>query len=330
MPRTFAKLSGVLGGDTVIGPFDGDRSRTLKAKLAAPGAVGYWCTGGRSDTYTCGVSQEETRAYIDRALIPAQEVLSRVLEETIERPLSRALERLTVRRLLELGEQHMGPQIRAALRPYLGPFADQVLNQVNAQQLGDFIDQHLGPAAAAIATTLARRFASRVVNELRTRLRDTLADLIRDTLVRLCIGAPVVTLVQLLDALEEQIRRQARQLVPVVATAVALAMVSEVVAMIRQAVADVTNVILRVLAVIALVVLAVAIVVAGIILLLSIIDPVPGDEVAVGAAEAFLIQLLRSLASFAFAAAETGTPSTMLAESEPQGAAEATTAEAVA
>lgn len=317
VPRAFDKLTGVLTGDTVIGPFDGDRTRTLKARMAAPGAVGYWCTGGSSDTYTCGVSQEETRAYIDRVLSPAQEVLSRVLETQIERPLARYLEGFTVRQLLELGERHMGPQIREALRPYLGPIADQVLNQVSARQLGDFIDQNLGPAAAAIATTLARRFASRMINELRTRLRNALADIIRDTLVRLCIGVPVVTLVQLLNALEEELRRQARQLIPVVATAVAIAMVAEVAQMIREAVEEIANVVLRVLAVIALVVLAVAIIVVGVIFIISLIDPVPGDEVAVGAAEAFLIGLLRSLSGFIFASAVSGAPAAVLAEEAP-------------
>jgi len=317
VPRSLGKLTGILTGDTVIGPFDGDTTRTLKAKLAAPGAVGYWCTGGASDTYTCGVSQEETRAYIDRVLTPAQEVLSRVMEETIERPLARALEGLTVRQLLELGERHMGPLFREALRPLLGPLADQIINHISARELGDFIDQNLGPVARSIATTLARRFASRVVNELRVRLRNVLADMVRDTLVRLCVGVPVVTLVQLLSELEEQIRLRARQLMPAVATAVALAMVAEVAELIRKAIADVANAVLRVLALIALVLLAVAIIVVGIILLIALVDPIPGDEVAIGAAEAFLIQLLRSLAGFVFAAAESSVPpAAALAESD--------------
>jgi hypothetical protein len=312
VPRAFAKMTGVLSNDTVIGEFDGDRSRTLKAKMVQPGAVGYWCTGGTSDTYTCGASQEETRAYIDRVLVPAQDVLARLLEEQVERPLARRLQEMSVRELLELVERHMGPQIREQLRAQLGPLADTIINRANAQQLGEMLDQSLGATAKAIAVTIARRFASQLMNELRVRLRNVLADMIRDTLATLCVGVPAVALVQLLDALRDEIKRRMRQMLPAVATAVAVAMVAEVVDMIQQAVADAANAVLRVLAVIGLVLLAVAIVVVGIIFLISLIDPVPGDEVAVGAGEAFLIQLFRSLAQFVFAAAESGTPGAVL------------------
>ncbi|HEV2446364.1 MAG TPA: DUF4157 domain-containing protein, partial [Candidatus Sulfopaludibacter sp.] len=44
---SFSLLSGVLTGDTEIGPFSGDPSLTLKAKEVGPGAVGYWCTKGQ-------------------------------------------------------------------------------------------------------------------------------------------------------------------------------------------------------------------------------------------------------------------------------------------
>jgi hypothetical protein len=66
---------------------------------------------------------------------------------------------------------------------------------------------------------------------------------------------------------------------------------------------DVASVLLKVVAVIALILLAVAIVVVGVIFILSIIDPVPGDEVAVGAVEMFLINLMRSVGGFVFASA---------------------------
>lgn len=299
----FGLMNGVLPNDTVIGPFDGDRTRTLKARQVAQGAVGYWCTGGQSDTFTCGASQQQIREYIDRVLVPSQELLDRVLVEQIERPLVRRLESMSIGQLLELGERQFGPSIRAELRPYLGPLGDVIINQTNAHDLGEFLDRQLGPAAISFVATMARRFVSRMMNELRTQLRNMLADIIRDTLATLCVGAAVVTLVQLMNALEEEMKRSARRLMPVVATAVATAMAIEIANAIRQIAAEIAGVVEKILAVVALVLLAIAIIVVGVIFVLSVIDPVPGDEVAVGAGEVALARLWMELLRFITASA---------------------------
>jgi hypothetical protein len=303
IPPTIGMISDILPTDTYIGQFVGDPARTLKARLMAPGAVGYWCTGGRSDTYICppeGAAAQVSREYLDRVLGPAQGVLQRVLEEWIEIPMTRALERFSARQLLELGERYFGSQLRDALRPYLGPLADPIISRANAQELGDYIDQHLGPVAQAIVATLAREFISRLVNELRLRLRDSLEGMVRGALVALCVGVPVITLDRLLNELERQIRLQMRQLIPVAATAVALSMVAEVAAIIQRALSGIGDIIMRALALVALVLLAAAVLVVGILAIASIFDPIPGDEVLLGGAEAFLYQLLRSCAQYVF------------------------------
>jgi ABC-type multidrug transport system fused ATPase/permease subunit len=306
-----------LTAPTVIGPFDGDRSRTLKAELVAPGAVGYWCTGGQSDTYTCGLSEQETREYIDRvALGPAQEVLNRFLQEHIEQPLQAAMSRHSLGELLRLGERHFGTQIRQMLRPYLGPVADEVFNRATAEQLAQLIDNALGPEAQVIVTTLVRRLSSMIINELRVRLRNVLADAVRETLLALCVGAPAVSIVQLLDQLEQTLRQRARQLIPVVVTAVAaqlasmmLAELQAVLTQMAQAIGRALSALGEVLAVIgegilrALAAIAIALVIVGalvlfVLALIALFDPAPGDEVALAAAGIFLLGLIPALGRY--------------------------------
>jgi hypothetical protein len=314
---TFARMTGILAGDTVIGRFDGDPSRTLKARLHSAGAVGYWCTGGQSDTYTCGVSDEETQRYIDRfALEPAQSLLEEFLRENVERQLERVLAARNLGEILAIAERHFGATIRQQMRPYLGPMADQILNQASAEALGRLIEESMGPEARAIVLTIIRRLTSLIVAELRTLLRNALAGMIREALAALCVGVPAVALAELLDRLRQSFRDVGRTLVPVAVAAVTVQIIqwitAELAAMVASMMAALNNalgvigdilsvvgeILLRALAAIGVLLLCVGVIVLAIAAFALIFDPAPGDEVAVGAAAAALARLIPPLGGF--------------------------------
>jgi hypothetical protein len=324
---SFARMTGILTDTTVIGPFDGDPARTLKAKLHSPGAVGYWCTGGRSDTFTCGVSDAEMQQYIDRvALAPAQALLDAFLRDTIERRLEQAFAARSLGEILALGERHFGASIRAQLRPYLGPLADQIISRASAEEIGRLVEESIGPEARAIVTTLVRRMTSMIVAELRVMLRGALAGMIRSALLALCVGVPAVALSELLDRLRQSLRDTARVLIPVAVAAVAArlaqavltelgALLADLVAAIGRALGAigeallfVGEILLRVLAVIVLLLLAVAVVVFAVGTVLSALDPVPGDEVALGIGTAFLAGLMPAVFTFILTGSTEETP----------------------
>lgn len=317
----FGKIEGILAKTTVIGRFDGDRSRTLKAQLVEPGAIGYWCTGGQSDTYTCGVSEQETREYIDRvALGPAQEVLNHFIQEQVERPLEETLERASLRELLQLGERHFGSQIRGMLRPYLGPAADVLMSQTSAELLAELIERKVGPEARSITTTLLRRLKNKLINELRVQLRNALAEIVRDALLTLCVGAPAVALVQLLDQLEQELRRRTRQLIPAIVTIAVASLAAELAAALQvmldsmvaaigsaigrvlgavgRVLQAVGKILLRLLAAIAIALLIVGAFVVAVLAFIAIFDPLPGDEAALGAAAFALLALIPTLGRY--------------------------------
>jgi hypothetical protein len=314
---TFARMNGVLSSDTVIGAFDGDQARTLKARLQAPGAVGYWCTGGASNTYTCGVSEEETARYIDRiALAPAQSLLDEFIRVNVEQRLQRALQSRSLGDILSIAEQHFGSTIREQLRPLLGPAADTIISRASAEEIGRLIEEQIGPEARAIVTTLIRRFVSIVVAELRTAMRNALTSLIRETLLALCVGVPAVTLAELMDRLRQSLRESARSLIPVAVVAAAAriaatisaelaTMVAELVAALGRALGAIGRALLflaellvRAVAVIVLLLLAAGVIVLGVLALLTIFDPVPGDELALGAATVALAALIPVVGRF--------------------------------
>jgi hypothetical protein len=314
---TFARMTGVLPIDTVIGAFDGDPSRTLKARLHSPGAIGYWCTGGTSDTFTCGVSDEEMQRYIDRvALAPAEAVLDEFLRENVERRLQRLFADRSLGDILAVAERHFGASIRDQLRPYLGPLADQIINRASAQEVGRLIEESIGPEARAIVTTLARRLTSLFVAELRRLLRSALARLVREALLALCVGVPVVTLVELLDRLKQALRDAMQELVPVAITAVAVqlarvlaaefnAMLAQLVAALSSALgvigeflASLGAILLRALAAIAWLLLCLGVLVVAVLALAAIFTPVPGDELALGAGALAMAALVPVLGRF--------------------------------
>ncbi|HEX8337725.1 MAG TPA: hypothetical protein VF621_13405, partial [Pyrinomonadaceae bacterium] len=314
---TFARMTGILPTDTVIGPFDGDPSRTLKARLHSPGAVGYWCTGGQSDTYTCGVSDEETKSYIDRfALGPAESLLDEFLRENVERHLERVLDARSLGEILAIAERHFGASIRQQLRPFLGDLAPVILNQASAEAIGKHIEESMGPEARAIVLTLIRRLTSLIVAQLRTLLRNSLAGMIREALAALCVGVPAVSLVELMDRLRQSFRDTARTLVPVAVAAVTAqivqAITAELAAMVASMMAALSNalgvlgdilnavgeILLRALAAIGVLLLVVGVIVLAIGAFALIFDPAPGDEVAVAAAATALARLIPTLGGF--------------------------------
>jgi hypothetical protein len=314
---SFARMTGVLPVDTLIGAFDGDPSRTLKARLHSPGAIGYWCTGGASDTYTCGVSDEETKRYIDRvALAPAEAVLDEFLRENVERRLERLFADRSLGDIIAVAERHFGASVRDQLRPYLGPLADRIINRASAQEIGRLIEEHIGPEARAIVTTLARRLTSLFVAELRRLLRSALARLVREALLALCVGVPVVTLVELLDRLKQALRDAMQDLVPVAVTAVAVQLArllaAELNAMLVQLVAALSSalgvigeflaglgeILLRALAAIAWVLLCLGVLVVAVLAIAALFTPVPGDEMALGAGALALAALVPVLGRF--------------------------------
>lgn len=314
---SFSKLTGVLPNTTVIGDFIGDRTRTLKAKTVAPGAIGYWCTGGGSDTYTCGVSAEETARYVDRVVGgPAQEVLDGFIRDHIQRPLEATLRRQSLGDLIRLAERHFGTQIRQMLRPYLGPVADQVLSRATAEQIAQLLDQAVGAEVRSIVTTLVRLVSDTLISELRNQLRSVLTELVRNALVALCVGVPAVALSDLLDRIRQLLREQTQRLIPVVVTVVAArvatailaelsAMLTRMVEAIGQALGFIGEVLLaigeilvRALAAIAIALLVVGAIILGILALIAVFDPVPGDEALLGAGSAALLMLIPALGRF--------------------------------
>ena len=243
---SYSRLSGILTSDTVIGRFTGDNSKTLKARLHAPGAVGYWCTGGTSDTFTCGVSDAEMERYIDRvALQPAQSALESFVRIEVEERLRKALEQRSLGEILAIAERHFGERVRALLRPVLGPLADQILSRATAQEIGRILEEKFGPEARSIVVTLIRQVVDIFASEMRQMLRTMLRSLIREALLALCVGVPVITLVELLDRLNQSLRKAVLDLAPVVMTIVAIRIAQIIATMIGQMLADLVTVIGR-------------------------------------------------------------------------------------
>lgn len=308
VPPVFTRLTGIFPADTVLGSFDGDPDRTLKARLVAPGAVGYWCTGGGADTFTCGASEHEMNQLIDRALVPAQDALEEVLGATVRQQVSVAVGRMSVRDLFAAVRRVIVPRLESAL----GADLSMVLAMLPGNALdsvADFLDAQIGPQIRGLVRTLAQVLIDRILTELRLRLRAMLRELLRDALLAVCVGAPIVTLAMLMDQLRRQLRERSRQLVPVLVGAVVAAFVVEVAAQmfaqlvewstaLANAATWVIDKIARVLAVVAMIIVAAAIIVVGVLFVLSIFDPVPGDEVALGAAEGGLASLMPVLLNF--------------------------------
>jgi hypothetical protein len=305
---SFTRMTGILANDTRIGAFDGDPARTLKARLVVPGVVGYWCTGGGSNTFTCGASEEQLNAFLDGALGPAQELLDRFLDEQVSQRLDRMIDRMDLSALLALVQSRFGPQIQQALGPYLG-YLTSVVPGGTMQGVVGYLQGQIGPTMRVVVRTLARRLKSILLNELRLRLRAALRQILQELLVALCVGAPVVTLAQLLDRLTEELRRRTRQLIPVIVTAAVAAFVREVlsrleamlqemVSALGRVVTAILGVVARILAVVALIVVVLVAIVLAVLGLLAIFDPVPGDEVALGAAATALFALVPALGRY--------------------------------
>jgi hypothetical protein len=286
----FTKLSGIFPVDTVIGSFDGDRSRTLKARLVAPGAVGYWCTGGRSNTFTCGASEREIEDFLDQALLPAQDVIDEVIRENIERQFEQVIKDFDIRTILEAAQ-------RAGILASI-PFDIDTLTRI--------LENNLGTTGRTIIRTLARRVLSIFLNELRTQLRNMIRSVLRNILLELCVGLPVVSLAKLLDELSKRLMQPIKQILPVVITATAAIIADQILEVARQAIQEILDFlepIGRVLAAVAAVVLVIVAIVLAIVAIIAIFDPVPGDEVGLGAAAAAAARLVPVLFRYAFSGA---------------------------
>ena len=311
MQPSFARMAGILSTDTVIGKFDGDSSRTLKARLHAPGAVGYWCTGGKSDTFTCGASESAIEEFIEKvALSPAQSVLDDFLRDAVEKKLTEVLDKKSLGEILAMAEKHLGASIRNQLKPHLGTFADTIISKASAEEVGRLIEEKIGPEARNIVVTLIRRLTSLIVAELRTLMKKALAGVIREALKALCVGAPVVALADLMDRVRKMLGETAKALIPAAIAAAAVsfatllaqelaAMLSELTAALGRALgalgdalAFIADKILRLLAAVVVLLLAVGVAILAVLALIAIFDPVPGDEIALGAASALLASLI--------------------------------------
>lgn len=282
----FTKLRGIFPVDTVIGSFDGDRSRTLKARLIAPGAVGYWCTGGRSSTFTCGASEREIEDFLDQALLPAQDVIDEVIRENIERQFEQAIRDFDVRTILEAAQ-------RAGILAGI-PFDIDTLTRI--------LENSLGTTGRTIIRTLARRVLSIFLNELRTQLRNMIRSVLRNILLELCVGLPVVSLAKLLDELSKRLMQTIKQILPVVITATVAIIADQILEVARQAIQEILEFlepIGRFLAAVAAVVLVIVAIVLAIVAIIAIFDPVPGDEVGLGGAAAAVARLVPVLFRYA-------------------------------
>ncbi|WP_020598762.1 DUF4157 domain-containing protein [Spirosoma panaciterrae] len=313
-PPSFYKINSILQNDTVIGRFDGDPTRTLKAKLVEPGAVGYWCTGTGTDTYVCGVSQNETDAYIDSVLLPAQNLIDDLLKRTIEEPLDSLIGSITVNRAFGTGQQYAGGLLGSQLQlinSYLPP-------GVTIDQLINLALTHINPYAHGIIVGALRRLKSILLNDMRIALRNMLRGLVQEALAALCIGAPVVTFVQLMEELERRIRAMSRELIPVMVAAAAMQIVGEMMMALLQAAGQVMSdmiqalgeflgwvldMLISIIEIVLRIVLAlvVALLALGVFILaiIAIFDPVPGDETLLGAIALLLARLVPLILGFA-------------------------------
>lgn len=296
--KRFTRLRGVLPTATVIGSFDGDRTRTLKARMTEAGSVGYWCTGGRSNTYPCDATGRETEEYIDSILSNAQDLLDDFIRDRIEEPLEDMLESFDMARMLRFGKRHFWPRIRDAIREELGPAGGIIPDDISTDELARIIDEQLGPTGRVVVLTLIRRFKSLFLNEIRRLLRNALRTMIRNALIALCVGAPVVTLASLFDKLKKMFEQEAKRLVPIAVNVALVSIAAEILREIAEAVKEIGGFILRALAIIALVIVALAALLLLAIAIVTIFTPVPGDEVAAGAGSLLLAELAAALAVF--------------------------------
>ncbi len=312
----FNKLSGILTNDTIIGSFTGDPTRTLKARLIAPGAVGYWCTGTATDTYICGSSQNETNEYIDRVLLPAQDLVDEFIRQNIEIPLDDLIANFSTDAALSSGQGVGGNFFATQI---------QLINQmlppgVTIQDLTNIVLREINPYARGILLTLLRQFKSRLINELRLAIRNALRQMIQDALAALCVGLPVVTFVQLMDELQKRIKQMSQQLIPVLATVIMVQLAQQaMMAFLRilglailqiarslreflswfaELLIDFLIIIAKILAVLFIALMIVGVIVLAIITIAAALDPVPGDEIAIGAATAALARLIPVVWSF--------------------------------
>jgi Domain of unknown function (DUF4157) len=296
-PPAFGKLNGIWSAPTTIGPFDGDRSKTLRAEMVAPGAVGYWCTGGDSQTLECG-DPSAFDQYIETVLYSVQGEVDKYLVETYIGPLDEALKDLDVRKLLKLGRQWGGQHIRQAIADFLGVPLATVPNLTDEviEQIAILIDQQLtGPARNLIAT-LAARIKNIILSHLRTAIKAAIRSWIREIMVVVCVASPAITLSLLIEELKKRLKQQMPQLVLAALALAVVELASLIATEIQSVLSAVTDVLLIILKVLAMVVLAIAIVVVTVLLIIAIADLIPGDEVIVAAIDAFLISLLRQLA----------------------------------
>lgn len=307
-PPVFMRMNNVLLTDTVIGPFRGDTSRTLKARMRAPGAVGYWCTGGGSDTFTCGASEQEMNAFLDRAMVPAGDALNQFVDGTIRAALDRMIGRLNTGEILEAAVRYLGPRLEAILGADIAR-ALSLLPGGSLRAIGNWLDSQIGPQMRGLIQSLAQDLANRIITELRIQLRNALREMLREALVALCVGAPVVAFAELMDRLRQIMRDRARQLMPVVVGAAVTAFVAMLLSQIAATLAEwmsalgravswLLDWLLRVLAVLAVLIVVVGVIVMAIVTVAAIIDPVPGDEVAAGAATLGLARLIPVLINF--------------------------------
>jgi hypothetical protein len=305
--QRFTRLRGTLPANTVIGPFQGDTARTLKAKLVAPGAVGYWCTGGQSETLSCPASPGEIDRYIDRVLATAQFTVDDIINRRFIKPIDDALKGKSTLELLKLAKRHVGPRLRQLIADKLGIPVSLVpdIDDAALKRAADLIDNSLGAIGRQLLVDILNEFKTRVLAELRRTIRAQLRQVLRNLIATICVGVPVITLAHLLDELKKWLDQHladfVKSAIATVMVGVAEAVARLVANAIREALRELGGIILKVLAFIALVLLAVAAVVVAILLVISIVDLVPGDEVIIGAIEAFIINLLRALGGFVFA-----------------------------
>ena len=304
---TFTQMTGILTQITEIGPFWDDPTRMLKAQLVEPGAMGYWCTGGGSDTFTCGMSERAMNELLDRALVPAQDVLERFIDEEASRQIDQAISRLSVGELFSSAARVLGPGMQSLLGEQ-GPIVSLLVGS-SPQQLGDFLESRIGPQLRGLVQSLVHTLTDRVLTKLRTWLRGLLREILREALVAACVGVPVVTTAVLLDGLRDQLRNRTRRVLPELVTTAATALVADLLARmvtelqaitreLERTLAWLADTVLRVLAVLAVLVVVAAAIVLGVLAVIAIFDPVPGDEIALGAGATAVARLVPILLDF--------------------------------
>lgn len=186
-----------------------------------------WCSDGvlsfkaigdkDQDVFVCGANdQGRIDSFLNRALDPAQAAAERFIAREIEAPAIKALQAMSLRAMLQRLVNI--PQFRRLL-PLSGVLGAE-------SPILDLALKKLQPFEVDIRA-IAESFLHRVMTDLRQQVQAQLRNTLQQTMAALCAKTAEMTLRELLDAFDKQMRRDTIALIPVVAEAAAMQLLKE-------------------------------------------------------------------------------------------------------